>query len=169
MSISPKKLGYMPDICPCCKQSCTYIVAIDRGAVELMRAIARYVQMEGVNKVHIRDDLEKKLKWITSVHTGNLSKPRMHGLIARYKENGERKAGYYLLTKKGSDFLKGASIPRYAIASKVESHQVGYFAENDLKCTINDFNEIDEPRWVWSNVNINDNGTVETVPQASLL
>ena len=168
MTQSPKKLGYIPDICPQCKQSCTYIVGLDKGSIEIMKAFARYIQIKGVNMVHPRNEMENV--YISSNHVGNLSRPRMHGLIAHYKENGHKKAGCYLLTKKGADFLRGASIPRYAIISKTVGHQVGYFAEDVLTCTINDFRENDgEPRWEGFNVEILENGTVEAVPQASLL
>jgi len=132
-----------------------------------MKAIARFIQIKGKNDVHPRNEMEGE--YLSSNHVGNLSRPRMHGLIAHVTENGVRKAGRYLITKKGADFLKGASIPRYAIISKAEGHQVGYFAPETLTCSINDYNEPGEVRWEGFSAIINDNGTVETVPQASLL
>lgn len=168
MTNKPRKLGYIPDICPSCKQSCTYVVGLDRGSVEIMKAIARFIQVKGTNMVHPRNEMESK-GLLSSNHVGNLSRPRMHGLIAHAKVDGQRKAGWYVLTTKGADFLKGASIPRYAIISKAEGHQVGYFSPETLTCSISDFNEPGEPRWEGFNYNILDNGVVEAVPQSTLL
>lgn len=145
MPANPSNLGYLPDVCPACKQSCTYLIGIDRGSVLIMKAIARFIQVKGINVVHPRKELEGV--YLSSNQVGNLSRPRMHGLIAHYKIQGERKAGNYILTKKGAAFLKGESIPRYAIISKAEKHQVGYFNPETLTCRISDFNEPGEPMW----------------------
>ena len=145
MTTSLSKLGYIPDVCPGCKQSCTYVVGLDRGSVVIMKAIARFIQIKGINVVHPRKELEGT--YLTSNQVGNLSRPRMHGLIAHYKVAGERKAGNYVLTSKGAAFLKGEPIPKYAIISKAEGHQVGYHNPEVLTCRISDFNDPDEPMW----------------------
>jgi hypothetical protein len=139
------KLGYMPDICPCCKQSCTYVIPIDRGTAEIMKAIARFIQIKGINVVHPRKELEGH--GLSSNQVGNLSRPRMHGLIARFKKDGKPIAGNYVLTSKGAAFLKNEAVPRYAIISKALKHQVGYFEPEKLTCRISDFNEPGEPYW----------------------
>ncbi len=138
----------MPDICPACKQSCTYIIPIDKGSVEIVKAIARFIGIKGINAVHPRKEIEGH--GLTSNQVGNLSRPRMHGLIARIKGN----PGNYCLTRKGADFLRGESVPRYAIISKAEGHQVGYFGSDYLTCRISDFNESGEPYWEGINYDI---------------
>lgn len=144
MTQSPKKLGYMPDICPCCKQSCTYLICLDHGSVDTLKAISFFIRSKGINVVHPRKEMEK-IGLLTSNQVGNLPKLKKHGLIASVR--GER--GNYLLTRKGADFLKGSVIPRYAIISKVEKHQLGYFAPEILTCAINDFNADGE---YWSGI-----------------
>ncbi len=137
MTTTLSKLGYVPDFCPACKQSCTYIVGIDRGSVDIMKAIARFIGQKGINAVHPRKEMEGT--YLTSNQVGNLSRPRMHGLIAHLK--GER--GNYCLTKKGAAFLKGEPIPRYAIISKAEGCQVGYFNPETITTSISEYNESD--------------------------
>lgn len=152
MSTSPKKLGYVPDICPACKQSCTYLLGIDRGTVDILKAIARFISEKGINIVHPRKEMEGV--YLTSNQVGNLSRARFHGLIAHVKGN----KGNYLLTKKGGAFLHNDEIPRYAIISKAESCQVGYFAPETLTCRIGDYNE---PGEYWEGIDYDiEEGTV---------
>jgi hypothetical protein len=155
MIASPLKLGYIPDICPACKQSCTYVVGLDRGSVDIMKAIARFIGQKGINAVHPRKEMEGT--YLTSNQVGNLSRPRMHGLIAHLK--GER--GNYCLTKKGALFLRGESIPRYAIISKAEGHQVGYFNPETLTCRISEYNESGEPYWEGINYDIEEGRIIQ--------
>jgi hypothetical protein len=72
--------------------------------------------------------------YLTSNMVGNLSKARSQGLIARV----EGKPGFYCLTHKGAEFLKGASIPKYAIMSKVTGHNIGYWFENEERVKMKD-------------------------------
>ena len=139
------KIGYLPEVCPMCKQSCTYLVGLDRGSVDILKAIAVFIRDKGVNAVHPRKELEGN--GLSSNQVGNLSRPRMHGLIARVKKEGQRVPGNYLLTAKGAAFLRGEPVPRYAIISKAEGHQVGYFEPETLTCKVADFNEPGEPYW----------------------
>lgn len=161
MPATLSKLGYIPDICPACKQSCTYVIGLDRGSVDIVKAIARFIGQKGINAVHPRKEMEGT--HLTSNQVGNLSRPRMHGLIAHLK--GER--GNYLLTKKGAMFLKGEPIPRYAIISKAEGHQVGYFNPETLTCRISDFNA-DGDYWQGISYDIEE-GRVIHSNQATLL
>lgn len=157
-----QKLGYIPDMCPACKQSCTYVIGIDKGSVDIMKAIARFIGEKGINAVHPRKEMEGK--YLTSNQVGNLSRPRMHGLIAHMK--GER--GNYILTKKGASFLKGEAIPRYAIISKAERRQVGYFNPEVLTCRIYDYNESGEPYWEGINYDIEEGRVIKNI-QGQLL
>lgn len=143
-----KKPEYKPEICECCGQSKTYAIAIDRGTCDIMKAIAKYIGQKGINCVHPRKEMEGT--YLTSNQVGNLSRPRMHGLIARVKGN----PGNYLLTPKGAKFLKGVEIPKTAIVLKgteqSDYRNVGYFNEDTDRCTIHDFADADE---YWSGIN----------------
>lgn len=56
----------------------------------------------GENKVYVNKDLE-----LSTTESMNWTKLRFHGMIAKYMENGTWKRGYWLLTRKGADFLNG--------------------------------------------------------------
>lgn len=137
---------YESEKCEHCGQSLTYILPIDRGTVEIVRAIAKTIFRKGINVVHPRKEMEvnphnisveirNQEGYLTSNEVGNLSRPRFHGLIAKIKEN----PGNYCLTTKGAKFLKGESVPRFAIISKAEGHQIGYWRPEIYQCTIKDF------------------------------
>src|SRR3990167_8689372 len=112
--------------CPTCGQSTTYLLAIDKGTIKIVKAIALFIKGKGYNAVHPRKEMEGK--YLTSNEVGNLSRPRFHGLIAKVEGN----SGNYLLTRKGVLFLKGEPIPRCAIISKAEGRQIGYTDEDPI-------------------------------------
>jgi len=138
-------MDYIPEVCPCCKQSTTYVLSIGLGVTEIVKAIARHIQVKGINAVHPRKELEGKT--LTSNQVGNLSWARMHGLIAKIDGN----AGNYCLTRKGSAFLRGTPVHKYVTRSKVEERTIGYFG--DEMCTIHDFQPGDV-RWEGINFTI---------------
>lgn len=133
------KISYEPELCGCCGQTKTYALSVDKGTVEIVRAIAKFIEKKGVNIVHPRKELEGN--GLSSNQVGNLSRPRLHGLIAKVK--GE--AGNYLLTQKGSFFLNGEAIPRVAIIQKGiadnegGARNIGYYKEVELTCKAKDF------------------------------
>lgn len=129
-----KTPDYKEEYCPHCQQSTTYLLAIDQGTVHIVKQIARFIGRKGSNMVHPRNEMEPA--WLTSNEVGNLSRARSHGLIARVKDS----PGHYLLTHKGAQFLHGKAIPKYAIISKVEKHQIGYWKPEENMVTVNDFN-----------------------------
>lgn len=116
-------MDYIPESCPHCQQTTTYLLPIDRGTADLVKKIALFIQRKGINAVHPRKEMEGS--YLTSNDVGNLSRPRFHGLIAHI--DGEK--GNYCLTTKGLEFLDGKPIPKYAIISKVEKRQIGYWSD----------------------------------------
>ena len=154
MSSFKKQEKYVPEICDHCNQTKTYLLPIDRGTVDILRAVARAILNKGINAIHPRKEMEVNFKdWsnydsmikeghLTSNMVGNLSRPRFHGLIARIKDQ----AGNYCLTSKGSSFLKGKEIPRYAIIDKTTGHQVGYWMDEKYQVTLRSFS-VDEEYW----------------------
>ncbi len=129
---------YKPDVCPHCGQAETYIIGLDQGSVDILRALYFAVIRKGLNNVHLRNECETGrvgLDYETMIHegmmtsnmVGNASRPRFHGLIAHV--DGE--PGHYCLTNKGMKFLRGEPVPRHAIISKVEGHNIGYWHPED--------------------------------------
>lgn len=111
---------YVPSVCPHCNMTTDYLLPIDHGTAHIVKQIARYIGKKGINRVHPRKEMEGT--YLTSNDVGNLTRPRAHGLIAKVK--GE--PGNYLLTAKGSAFLHGTPIPKYAIRSKIDGKTIGY-------------------------------------------
>ena len=151
-------IHYDPEICQACGQSTTYLLLIDRGTVKIMKEIARFIGRKGINVVHPRKEMEGE--YLTSNDVGNLSRPRFHGLIARVREH----KGNYCLTKKGAKFLRGESVPKCAIISKSEGHNIGYYEPTLLFCTIDDFRNEDE-YWEGINYDIVEGIIVRDIPQ----
>lgn len=118
--------------CSCCGQATQYGLAIDKGTVKIVKEIALFIGKKGINIVHPRKEMEGVE--LTSNEVGNLTRARVHGLIAKVK--GKNMAGNYCLTSKGAKFLRGEVVPKIAIVSKAEKKQIGYI-ENEY-CTIND-------------------------------
>lgn len=65
------------------------------------------------NRIHLQNDLN-----LSKTEYNNFQKLRFHGLIAHYKDkNGKKENGYWLITKRGNEFLKGS----LAIPSRVKT------------------------------------------------
>lgn len=136
MSKNPEK--YKPEVCECCGQSTTYVLPVDRGSADIVIGIARAIKAKGINEIHPRKEMEVTARThpnlangeMTSNQINNLSRPRSHGLIAKVRG----RKGFYCLTHKGIAFLKGEPVHKYAIMSKAQKKQVGYwqpFPEGD--------------------------------------
>lgn len=165
--------NYSPEVCEHCGQTKTYLLGIDQGTVDTLKAISTAIRNKGINVIHPRKEMEAKgityfemVKFgkLTSNQVGNLTRLRSHGLIARVKGN----PGNYCLTKKGSAFLRGETIPRFAIVSKSEKHQIGYWTPADMgrdaTCNILDFKHMTE---YWEGINYEvEEGRVIYAPEA---
>lgn len=118
------KINYTPEKCECCGQSKTYILAVDKGTTDIVKAFARFIGKKGINVAHVAKEL-LAAGYLTANQRSNVARPRAHGLIARVK--GENMKGNYCLTSKGAAFLRGEKILKHAIMDKVTKHQIGYF------------------------------------------
>ena len=140
-----KKPTYEPHQCTECGQTTTYLLGIDKGTIEIVKAIAIAIQRKGINTIHPKKEMEYAQRqvpkdrvapgFLTSNQIGNISRARFHGLVASVEEN----RGNYCLTQKGLHFLRGAEIPKYAIISKAEGKQIGYFEPEEFTININSF------------------------------
>lgn len=131
------KIPYTPPVCSHCGQETEYVLAIDNGTAHIVKQIAKFIGRKGINAVHPRKEMEGT--YLTSNQVGNLTRARIHGLIARVDGN----PGNYLLTRKGSKFLHGEAIAKYAIVKKsisgARSHNEGYFMPDEHQVVISDF------------------------------
>jgi len=123
---------YTPDICAHCGQAENYVIGLDKGSARIVLAMIDAISKKGVNEIHPAREMDTsgKRKWYLT----NLSRPRFHGLIAYV----DGKKGYYCLTRKAGKFLRGESVPKFAIISKVTRHQEGYWLEEEKRTTIHD-------------------------------
>jgi len=130
-----RKQEYRPKVCGHCGQTETYLIALTRGVADIVRAVAVAIGIKGVNIIHPWKEMAVDRKeWtrarmiregvLTPQQLNNLSHARVHGLIAQVRDEH----GNYCLTRKGAEFLRDVCVPRYAIVSKVEGRQIGYWS-----------------------------------------
>lgn len=161
---------YNANKCSHCGQSTTYVLAIDRGTCDILKALSVAIGAKGVNSIHPRKEMEESGRRITyeemvrrgrltSNQVGNLTRPRAHGLIASIIGF----PGYYCLTSKGAAFLHGKKIPKFAIMDKAKGHQVGYWEPERYQVSIFDFRR-DAEYWEGINYFISENRVVPYKP-----
>lgn len=101
-----------------------------------LRKFAHGVGRKGRNEIHLRHDLTGDLK-LTTDELNNFTKLRFHALVAHVdNHDGSRKVGYWLLTRRGSRFLKGLeAIPRKVKTqdNRVVGHSEERIAIRDLR------------------------------------
>lgn len=91
----------------------TYKHAILPGHVQVLAKFKRAVIRKRENSVHRELDLDGTVNELTKQESANLTFLRYHGLLVK-DDNAE--AGYWLLTKRGNEFLRGErTIPKLAI------------------------------------------------------
>jgi hypothetical protein len=152
--------GYSEQVCDCCGQAKTYLLPVDYGTALIVKAVAAYVRHKGINVVHPTKEMEVPAReWsptravregvLTSTQIGNFTRARVHGLIAKYRQE----PGNWVLTSKGARFLKGERIPKLAIVEKTKkgdaSHKQDYHMPDDFNVTIHELTDprSDEPMW----------------------
>ena len=90
--------------CPTCGASMmVHNQRLSKGLAKLLIEFKRKVLELNRNEIHLQKDLR-----LTNNQFGNFQKLRYHGLIAKVydKETKLHKGGYWLLTRKGNQFLK---------------------------------------------------------------
>ena len=93
--------------------------------LDALRKFARGVGRKGRNDIHTLNDLKGDLA-LTYAERANLTTLRFFGLVAKVKQmDGTHRRGHWLLTRRGSQFLKGKlAIPRHVLTldNKVIGH-----------------------------------------------
>lgn len=70
--------------------------------VETLVQFRNKVVEKNENKIHLQHDL-----YLSKNEYNNFQKLRYHALVAKYKEHGEHIPGYWVITKRGAEFLNG--------------------------------------------------------------
>lgn len=158
--MSNNKYGFEPGICEHCDQAKTYLLPIDWGTALIVKAFAARIRAKGINMIHpTKEMLVVNKEWnyerairegvLTSNQIGNFTRARVHGLLARNKDN----AGNWVLTRKGASFLRGERIPRLAIIEKSRkaeggrSHKQDYFKPDEFTVTVSEVSKKDSQPW----------------------
>lgn len=102
-----------PCKCPTCGASLKkYWHRISRGTTIGLIKAYNTVKEKNENKFNLTRDLIGENK-LTISEQVNWSILRFHGLVAKVKQNGKPIGGYWLITKRGADYLSGKiQIPR---------------------------------------------------------
>lgn len=156
------KYNFKPLVCECCGQAKTYALPIDWGTRVIVEAVARKIRLKKINTVHPTKEMEVPAReWtyrraitegvLTSTQIGNLTRARVHGLLAK----NEKEPGNWVLTTKGAKFLKGERIPKIAEILKTQtvngkpSHKMRYYEPEKYTTTIHEIQkpEVDAPVW----------------------
>ena len=124
MTIRKSQHGYLPDVCPACHQSCTYLIEVNEHITALMIRISKLVDAKGINIFNPAQELESSKSWV--------SKAKLIGFISKDGRN-------YKISSLGLSFLKGDPVPRYTVVSKALRREVGHFNPDVLTCAISDF------------------------------
>ena len=102
------KKAEIKEICQGCgREMAAYEISITPGIMNALRKLIRSVREKGVNEVHLVKDTR-----LTHNEINNITRLRFHGLVAKCYETDaagvkKRKSGYWLVTKRAADFIKG--------------------------------------------------------------
>ena len=96
---------HIHELCPHCGASMkSFEHSLSSGIVSALVKAIQYVHKAGKNEFHLQRDLTD----LTKSEYANFQKLRFHALVAKVDE----KAGYWLITKRGGQFLRGEiSVP----------------------------------------------------------
>lgn len=81
------------------------------GLTRALIKFKRAVVAKGENSVHTRRDMDGTENELTKGEYANWTKLRFLGLVAHADDAGR---GYWLLTRRGNDYLTGGSVPNRA-------------------------------------------------------
>lgn len=123
------------EICKCCGSNLGYWSTLSPGVVNALWKFARGVGEKNKNEIHLLHDLKDKNE-LSKHEWNNFTHLRLHGLVAKVCINNVRKLGYWLLTRRGGQFLKGTlSIPKAVLVNK--NSVIRY--DDSVKVHISDF------------------------------
>lgn len=77
------------------------------GCVQALVKFRRAIQRHRRNSIHLYRDMDDTPFALTTTEKMNWTKLRFHGLVAKVREDGQVRHGYWLLTEHGRRFLDG--------------------------------------------------------------
>lgn len=102
------------------------------GIVHALRKFALAVFEKGKNEVHLTQDMTDPRFCLTKNEYNNFQKLRYFALVAKVRESdGVIKKGYWLLTRRGSLFLKNKT--EVSISVKTYRNEVRHDLEGEVK------------------------------------
>lgn len=98
-------------ICEHCGQKIReYKVGISKMMINTLVKFRMAILEKGENRVHLLKDFENRRFELSRHEWNNFTRLRFHGLAVKV----ENEAGYWLLTRRGADFLNGkVEIPKH--------------------------------------------------------
>lgn len=102
------------------KYAHTITPGLVRGLIKFRHAI----YLKNQNRIHLLQDMIGSMK-LEPHEWNNWTKLRFHALVAKVKEDGVHDTGYWLLTRRGGEFLNGkTAIPKkvWTYRNKVVGH-----------------------------------------------
>lgn len=159
--------------CPHCGASMKqYWHKVTPGIVSALGKFRMAVINKGENRIHLIQDMKGKSFELAPYEWKNWTKVRFNGLVAKYRQNGVWERGYWLLTKRGNDFLTGKiDIPDRVLTfrNQVIDHGSERVSVHDVvhQLDLPYFEELGDIQWQLGAADIED-ATGELV-QASLL
>ena len=127
----------MSDIeyCPHCGASMKmYWHTITPLLITTLQKFKSGVLAKGENKIHLIKDLDGR-NTLTKNEYNNFQKLRFHGLVVKYKKDHTHLGGYWLLSKRGSQFLRNEiTIPKRVLTfrNKVVDHSTEHVNYRDV-------------------------------------
>lgn len=111
--------------CPHCGASMKmYWHRLTPGIIKALIKARSHVYRTGINRFHLYDDLVGDTE-LTTTEQMNWTKLRFHGLVAKSRKDGAIESGYWLITSRGFQFLRGdIAIPKrvQTFRNKVVDH-----------------------------------------------
>lgn len=108
------------DVCPHCGAKMqAYWHKLTPGLVSALVKLRAGIDKSKVNHINPDKDLDGTPHELKKSERSNLSKLRVHGLIAKYKEAGQHIKGEWLITRRGFAFLRGEE----AVPSRVKTYR----------------------------------------------
>ncbi len=123
------------EICQYCgSRMCNYWHNITPGLVNALRKFSRAVGLAGKNEIHLIHDMKGDVE-LTRHEWNNFTKLRFFALVAKVRlPDGTHKSGYWLLTRRGSQFLKNLE----AIPKKVQTSNNKVIGHSEEKVMVRD-------------------------------
>lgn len=99
------------------------------GLVRALAKLYRAVVEKGKNDIDINEEMDNTKNKLSHTEKCNWQKLRLHGLVARVREDGRVMRSRWLLTKRGSQFLSGKVLVPLRVQS-FRNEVVDHDAEN---------------------------------------